>query len=176
MKEYQKKFTGLKIYQNPQKMTPRALNIGIKNSSGDVIVILGAHTIIDRQFISLNNKFLNEKNVKVTGGTQINIGKTFRQRLIGQVMGLPFGISSASYRWSKREQFVDTVVYAAYRRELFEEIGYFEEKFSISEDAEINWRIRQKGYKIFYSPEIKTYYYPRNTITGFLKQLFGMVF
>ena len=170
--KYKQKFTGLKVFQNPEKITPRALNIGIKNSTGEVIVILGAHTIIDSDFIALNNKYLNEKNVKVTGGTQINTGKTFRQRLIGLVMGLPFGISSAAYRWSKREQFVDTVVYAAYRRELFDEIGYFEEKYSISEDAEINWRIRQKGYKIFYSPQIKTYYFPRNKIIQFLKQLF----
>ncbi len=166
------KFSGLKVLQNPEKITPRALNIGIKNSKGDVIVILGAHTVIDTDFIALNNKYLNEQGVKVTGGTQINIGKTFRQKLIGLVMGLPFGISSAAYRWSKKEQFVDTVVYAAYRRELFDEIGYFEEKFSISEDAEINWRVRQKGYKIFYSPRIKTYYFPRNKIIGFLKQLF----
>lgn len=170
--EYQKKFMGLMVLQNPEKITPRALNIGIRNSTGQVVVILGAHTIIDQNFISLNNKYLNEKDVKVSGGTQINVGKTFRQRLIGLVMGLPFGISSASYRWSRREQFVDTVVYAAYRRELFDEIGYFEENFSISEDAEINWRIRQKGYKIFYSPQIKTYYYPRTKIIGFLKQLF----
>lgn len=170
--EYHKKFAGLKILPNPDKVTPKALNIGIKNSSGEVVVILGAHTRIDPDFISLNNKFLHEKNVKVTGGTQINIGKTFKQKLIGLVMGLPFGISSASYRWSRQEKYVDTVVYAAYRKELFDEIGYFEEKFSISEDAEINWRIRQRGYKIFYSPRIKTYYFPRSKISGFLKQIF----
>lgn len=170
--EYQHKFTGLKILNNPEKITPKSLNIGIQNSTGDVIVILGAHTILDSQFVSLNNKFLSEKEVKVSGGTQINVGKTYKQNLIGLVMSMPFGISSASYRWSKKEQFVDTVVYAAYRKEIFDEIGYFEENFSISEDAEINWRIRQKGYKIFYSPMIKTYYFPRSKITGFLRQIF----
>jgi len=172
LSDYLKKISGLKIFHNSEKVTPRALNIGIKNATGEVVVILGAHTRIDPEFISLNNKFLTERNIKVSGGTQINEKKTFRQKLIGIVMGLPFGISSASYRWSKKEQFVDTVVYAAYKKEIFEEIGYFEEKFSISEDAEINWRIRQKGYKIFYSPQIKTYYYPRTQIIGFLKQLF----
>jgi len=49
---------------------------------------------------------------------------------------------------------------------------FFEEKFSISEDAEINWRIRQAGYKIFFSPEIKSYYYPRKSILKFIKQIF----
>lgn len=87
-------------------------------------------------------------------------------------MEMPFAMASASYRWSKTEQYVDTVVYAAYKRELFDEVGYFEENFTISEDAEFNWRIRQAGYKIFFSPKIKSYYYPRNSIKRFIKQIF----
>jgi len=115
---------------------------------------------------------MNEHNVKVCGGTQYNIGEGFIQKTIGLAMELPFAIASAPYRWSKKEQFVDTVVYAAYNKELFDEIGFFEEKFSISEDAEINWRIRQAGYKIFFSPKIKSYYYPRKSVLKFIKQIF----
>ncbi len=160
------------VLDNPSKKTPQALNIGIKKSSGDVVVILGAHTELDKNFIKLNNKFLIEKNVKVTGGTQINVGLTYTQNLIGTVMEMPFAMATAKYRWSDEEQYVDTVVYAAYRKELFNELGYFEEGFTISEDAEFNWRIRQAGYKIFFSPKIKSYYYPRDSIIGFIKQIF----
>ena len=148
------------------------MNIGIKNSIGEVIVILGAHATLDKDFLYFNNKFMCEHNVKVSGGTQYNIGEGFIQKAIGIAMELPFAIASAPYRWSKKEQFVDTVVYAAYKRELFEEIGFFEENFSIAEDAEINWRIRQAGYKIFFSPKIKSYYYPRKSILKFIKQIF----
>lgn len=169
---YKQKHFHILVLTNPLKRTPISLNIGIKNSTGDVAVILGAHTKIDKDFVKLNNKYLIEQNVKVTGGTQINVGKSFSQRLIASVMEMPFAMASASYRWSKKAQFVDTVVYAAYKKELFEELGYFEEKFAISEDAEMNWRIRQAGYKIYFSPDIKTYYYPRNSITRFIKQMF----
>lgn len=172
IKEYQSKNPNIKLYFNPEKKTPRSLNIGIQNSTGDVVVILGAHTRVHEDFVKYNNHYLHEKNVKVTGGTQENVGLSFVQSLIGQAMEMPFGMASAQYRWSKKEQFVDTVVYAAYKKELFDEIGYFEEKFTISEDAEINWRIRNAGYKIFYSPKIKTYYYPRSSIKKFIKQMF----
>ncbi len=169
---YKKEHSQIVVLNNPEKRTPISLNIGIKNSTGDVIVILGAHSKVDKDFIKLNNKYLIEQNVKVSGGTQINVGKSFWQRLIAVVMEMPFAMASASYRWSKKAQFVDTVVYAAYKKELFDEVGYFEEKFAISEDAEMNWRIRQAGYKIYFSPDIKTYYYPRNSITRFVKQMF----
>ena len=172
IKLYQSKYSNIKLYENPERATPRALNIGIQHSVGDTIVILGAHTRIDPDFVKYNNKFLNEKDVKVTGGTQINVGLNYTQNLIGIIMQLPFAMASAAYRWSKKERTVDTVVYAAYKRELFDEIGYFEEGFTISEDAELNWRIRQAGYKIFFSPQIKTYYYPRNSVFKFIKQMF----
>ncbi len=169
---FQKSYSSIKLFDNPEKKTPQALNIGIRNSSMEIVVILGAHAELDPDFIFYNNKYQVEKNVKVTGGTQVNVGRTRTQKLIGFVMQLPFGMATAKYRWSNKEQFVDTVVYAAYRRELFDELGFFEEKFTISEDAEFNWRVRQAGYKIFYSPQIVSRYYPRETISSFIKQIF----
>ena len=169
---YQEKFSNITLIENPIRKTPTSLNIGIKKSKGEVIVILGAHASLDPDFLFFNNKYLNEKNVKVTGGTQINIGFNFVQKAIALAMENPFGMGSAPYRWSRKEQFVDTVVYAAYKRELFDEIGYFEEKFAISEDSELNWRIRRAGYKIFFSPNIKSYYHPRRTVSKFVQQMF----
>jgi cellulose synthase/poly-beta-1,6-N-acetylglucosamine synthase-like glycosyltransferase len=172
VRDYQQKFSNISLLENPVRKTPTSLNIGIKQAKGEIIIILGAHASLDPDFIFFNNKYLNEKNVQVTGGTQINVGFTFIQKAIALAMENPFGMGSAPYRWSKKEQFVDTVVYAAYKRELFDEIGYFEENFSISEDAELNWRIRKAGHKIFFSPDIKSYYHPRKTVRKFIQQMF----
>ena len=172
IRDYQQKFSNISLLENPVRKTPTSLNIGIKQAKGEIIIILGAHASLDPDFIFFNNKYLNEKNVKVTGGTQINVGFTFIQKAIALAMENPFGMGSAPYRWSKKEKFVDTVVYAAYKRELFDEIGYFEENFSISEDAELNWRIRKAGHKILFSPDIKSYYHPRRTVRKFIQQMF----
>ena len=88
-------------------------------------------------------------------------------------MGSSMGMPSAPYRYRKRNSYVDTVVYAAYKKELFDEVGYFDEMLRIAEDAELNWRIRKAGHKIFFTPEIITYYYPRKTISGLFKQFFN---
>jgi len=61
---------------------------------------------------------MREKNVKCSGGTQINTGDNWRQRAVGLAMGSRFGIPSAPYRFYKKGRFVDTVVYAAYSRDL----------------------------------------------------------
>jgi cellulose synthase/poly-beta-1,6-N-acetylglucosamine synthase-like glycosyltransferase len=160
----------IKLCDNPQKRTPHALNIGIRNSSGDVIIILGAHTRINRDFVALNIKYMRELGVNCVGGTQINVGETFMQKAIAAAMSSPLGIPSAPYRYRKTKQFVDTVVYAAYKRHLFNQIGFFDEEMYISEDAELNWRIRKAGHKIFFAPEIISYYYPRKTLKALIKQ------
>ncbi|OGC08050.1 hypothetical protein A2V82_02330 [candidate division KSB1 bacterium RBG_16_48_16] len=160
----------IKLFDNPQKRTPNALNIGVRNSSGDVVIILGAHTRIDRDFVALNIRYMRELGVNCVGGTQINVGETFRQKAIAAAMSSPLGIPSAPYRYRKTKQFVDTVVYAAYKRHLFNEIGFFEEEMAISEDAELNWRIRKAGHKIFFTPEIISYYYPRKTLKALIRQ------
>jgi cellulose synthase/poly-beta-1,6-N-acetylglucosamine synthase-like glycosyltransferase len=173
VKSLAREYGNIELLENPQHRTPISLNIGVKNASGDVIIILGAHTTIDAKFVSTNIKYMHEMNVKCTGGTQINVGLTHIQRAIGYGMGSIFGMPSAPYRFFPKARFVDTVVYAAYKKELFEHVGYFDEKLHISEDAEFNWRIRRAGYKIFYTPEIISYYYPRNNLRKLFRQFFN---
>jgi glycosyltransferase involved in cell wall biosynthesis len=165
--------SNIRLFNNPLRRTPISLNIGVKNSNGDVIIILGAHTQIRNDFVEHNIRLMGEQGVKCTGGTQLNTGKSFMQHAIGLAMGSRFGIPSAPYRFHKKPCFVDTVVYAAYARELFDQVGYFNEELHISEDAEFNWRIRKAGYQIYYSPEIVSYYYPRKNLPKLIKQFFN---
>ena len=166
-------YPNIKLYDNEKKRTPVALNIGARKAKGDVVIILGAHTRINNCFVSYNIKYMNEMNVKCTGGTQKNVGDTYLQRAAGYGMGSVFGMPSAPYRFFPKKRFVDTVVYAAYSKSLFSEIGYFDEELHISEDAEFNWRIRQAGHRIFYSPEIVSYYYPRKDLKRLFQQFFN---
>ncbi|NLP11159.1 glycosyltransferase family 2 protein [bacterium] len=163
----------LRLLDNPAKRTPISLNLGAKNSRGEVVIILGAHTRIKSDFVRLNIHYLQTLKVPCVGGTQINTGDTFMQTAIGYAMGSRFGIPSAPYRFDKKARFVDTVVYAAYKKELFEQVGYFDEELHIAEDAEFNWRIRRAGHKIYFTPDIVSYYYPRKNLVQLAKQFFN---
>jgi GT2 family glycosyltransferase len=160
----------IRLLDNPVARTPVSLNIGARSSRGDVVIILGAHTRLKADFIRQNIACMQAMDVPCTGGTQINTGVTFLQQAIGYAMGSRFGIPSAPYRFFRKPRFVDTVVYAAYKRELFEQVGYFDEELHISEDAEFNWRIRQAGHRIYFSPDIVSYYYPRKNLRLLARQ------
>lgn len=160
------------LHTNPDRKTAKSLNIGIRESSGDIVIILGAHTEICADFIARNIENLRRPKVMCSGGTQINVGSTRRQVAIGAAMSHPFGMPTAPYRFRKTPGFVPTVVYGAYRREIFQKIGFFEEEGRIAEDADVNWRIIQAGFKIYFDPLIKTKYFPRSTFRSLVLQMF----
>ena len=47
------------------------------------------------------------------------------------------------------------------------------EHLSRTEDNEMHYRMKQKGYKFLLSPNIKTYRYARNDLKGMIKQKYG---
>ena len=160
------------LHHNADRKTAQSLNLGIRAATGDIVIILGAHTEICPGFIQLNIENLRRPEVACSGGTQVNVGLSRKQASIGAAMEHPFGMATAPYRYRKSPGVVHTVVYGAYPRQIFKRVGYFEEEGSIAEDADLNLRIIQAGYKIYFDPRIKTKYYPRRTLRALSRQMF----
>lgn len=60
----------------------------------------------------------------------------------------------------------------SYKREVFDSVGLFDERFVTGEDPDMCWRLMQKGMKIFYSPDIVIHHLHRASWGSFLKQQF----
>ena len=84
-----------------------------------------------------------------------------------------FGSSIASYRRSHKKKYVKSVFHGAYRREVFEKAGLFNENLGRTEDNEMHYRILKAGYQICYTPSIISYQHTRNTWHGMIKQKYG---
>jgi GT2 family glycosyltransferase len=67
---------------------------------------------------------------------------------------------------------VDTVFGGCYRREVFEQIGRFNELLVCSQDMEFNRRLQRRGGKILLVPEIVSYYYARSDMKSFWEHNF----
>jgi hypothetical protein len=60
----------------------------------------------------------------------------------------------------------------AWKRDIFKKLGLFDEEMVRNQDDEFNYRLREFGGKVLLSPKIKSYYYPRGSITKLWKQYF----
>lgn len=162
----------IKVLSNPPKNIPSALNIGIRNSSGDIIVRMDAHSIPDPNYIKFCVEDLNNQLGSNVGGRWIIIpgSESKMGKCISLAASHPFGVGDAKYRYSSEAGYVDTVPYGAFYRELIDEIGYYNEDLLANEDYEFNVRIRNSGKKIYFDPRIKTQYIARDTIMSLSKQ------
>ena len=91
---------------------------------------------------------------------------------ISLAMSSPFGVGNALFRYAQEETYVDTVAFGAYRREVLEKIGYFDEELVRNQDDELNFRVIKNGYKILLSPKVKSKYYARSSFTKLWRQYF----
>lgn len=150
------------LVDNPHRTTPYALNIGLQARPFEVGIILGAHSVIDARFIRMNMEVLDaDPTVGCAGGWISNEYLGDEARRIGAAMGHPFGVGSAHFRTGARHGYVDTVAFGAYRKEVFDRVGWFDEELARNQDDEFNFRVTSAGFKIFLDPRIKSKYYVR---------------
>jgi len=176
VEEYSNKYSFIRLLTNPNKFTPFALNIGIKNSVGEVIVRLDAHSFYPKNYVSNCVKYLFQYNADNVGGIWKIMPKenTLINKAIVFASGSYFGGGNAYYRTGKIENAkeVDTVFGGCYKREVFNTVGLYNENLKRSQDMEFNIRLKKAGGKIVLVPEIFSYYYPKSDLASFLKHNF----
>lgn len=162
------------VADNPKVIQAAGWNVAIRRASGDIIMRIDAHTMIPKEFVARNVECIMTGE-DVTGGPRPNIVEEdtpWKHTLLLAESSM-FGSSIAPFRKSYHKSYVKSVFHGAYRREVFEKAGLFNENLGRTEDNEMHYRIRKAGYKICYDPEIISYQHTRNTWKGMLKQKYG---
>lgn len=168
-----KEHTNITLLGGPGVNCPAAMNIGIENSHGEVVCKVDAHGYVDSNFIRLGVKHLrSDKDIKCVGGPIRPIAKSLIEQSNVLARSSVFGVGGGINTAGEEPQFTDTVQCGIYERETLFEVGLFDESLQFGEDEDVNWRLVKAGYKIYCTPEIKFYYYPRKTFKSFYKQYY----
>lgn len=156
---------------NPARTTPQAMNLGLRPAGYDVGIILGAHAEVGPAFLRENVQLLAaHPEAGCVGGIIENVYTDAVSRRIGAAMGHPFGVGGAHFRTGRKEGEVDTVAFGAYRRAVFQQVGYFDERLVRNQDDEFNYRVTKAGFKILLSPRIRSRYYVRASYHRLFRQ------
>ena len=164
---YQNQYPNLiKIFDNPHKIVPYAMNIGIKNSKGKFIIRLDAHAEYASDYFSKCVYYLETTDADNVGGTLETKAKSKTGENIAKVLSSKFGVGNSQFRVNGVSGYVDTVPFGAFRREVFEKYGGYDERLVRNEDNEMNYRIRKNGGKVYLAEDINLSYYCRDTVSG----------
>ena len=170
--EWCHKYNNIKLLHNPDKYVPYALNIGIRSAGGDPIIRLDAHTEYAEDYFEQILKTFSETGADIVGGPMNAVGKTNFQKAVAYATSTVFGVGDSKIHKGKYKGESDHVYLGAWRRKLFDEIGYFDERLKRNQDDEFHYRAKSLGKKIYLDPEIKSYYYPRSSLFKLIKQYF----
>ncbi len=164
---YKNKFPELiKILNNPQKIVPYAMNIGIKASCGKYIVRLDAHADYAENYISRCVYYLENTDAENVGGVAETKSSGFMGNAVAKMLSSKFGVGNSQFRTNGESGYVDTVPFGAFKREVFSKYGGYDERLVRNQDNEMNFRIRKNGGKIYLADDIHLSYYCRDTIKG----------
>lgn len=170
------RMTGIPVLiflDNPSRIVPTALNIGLKHARGDVIVRVDGHCEIAKDYVRRCVEVLWETGADCVGGPTVAMGETRIARTIALAQSSFFGVGGVSFRTGRKHGgYVDTVAFGAYRREVFDRIGVFDEELVRNQDDEFNFRLIQAGGKIWLDPSIRSVYYSRASLRSLWKQYF----
>ncbi len=168
-------FKRVEVVTNSKKKQASAWNCALCEAKGDVIIRIDAHAQIPRDFIKRSVENL-EEGEHIVGGGRPNIVDNetpWKLTLLAAEESL-FGSSIAEYRRpTEKKEYHDSLFHAAYRREVFEKVGGFNEALGRTEDNELHYRIREAGYKMCSCPDIISFQHTRSTFKNMVKQKFG---
>jgi cellulose synthase/poly-beta-1,6-N-acetylglucosamine synthase-like glycosyltransferase len=162
------------VVDNLKRNIPAGLNQALKESTGDIIIRLDAHSMPYPNYIERCVADLEADLGENVGGVwEIHSGaETWLAKSIAFAAAHPLGVGDALYRHSEKSASVDTVPFGAFKRELLALVGFFDETLLTNEDYEFNARIRKAGGKVWLDPSIRSIYFARSTLAGLAKQYF----
>ena len=173
--EYTSKYPFIKLIDNPQKIVPPAMNIGIKESKGEIIIRLDAHAEFPSQYFSRLTKALIDLNADNVGGVCLTLptSDNIIPTAIANVLSSKFGMGNSTFRVGCKEiQEVDTVPFGCWHRDIFEKIGYFDEELIRNQDDEFNGRTIKNGGHIYLLPDVEIKYFARDKIYKVYKMFY----
>ena len=173
---YVKKYSVLKLLDNPCQTSPHAMNIGIKYAQGDIIIRLDAHAEYPKNYFSILVRNLERlEGAENVGGVCITLpcNKTATAVAIAECLSNRFGMGNSYFRIGVKDVMsVDTVPFGCFRKSLFDKIGLFDTDMVRNQDDELNGRIIKSGGKIYLLPDVEIKYYARDKIAKVQKMFY----
>jgi glycosyltransferase involved in cell wall biosynthesis len=160
------------IVDNPGRIVPTGFNAALARATGEIIVRVDGHTIIEPGYVRECVAALARSGADNVGGRMDAVAAGRFGRAAALATGSRFGVGGARFHYSEVEEWVDTVYMGAWPRSVFQRIGLFDEEQVRNQDDEFNYRLRKNGGRILLSPRIRSAYHNRTTPRALWRQYF----
>jgi glycosyltransferase involved in cell wall biosynthesis len=172
-REYVDKFTNVKLLINENKIATSGWNIGLNEANGEYFCLAGGHSYYDKDYFSKAKRILTDHpEINALGGKVYKIGLDKLSNSIAECTNTYFAIGGSYYRIGEIPKKVKVIGAGIYEKKIVEKIGTFDESLKRSGDYEFNYRVTSNGYKMYFDPSLKIYFYSRANLKSLFMQQF----
>jgi len=151
---------------NPKRIQSAAVNLAVEKFGvrGGLFIRVDAHAGYPAHYCEL---LLSE--IERTGADSVvvpmrTVGRGGFQNAVAAAQNSRLGNGGSAHRnRAQQGRWVEHGHHAIMKVDAFREIGGYDETFTHNEDAELDLRLRRKGYKIWLTAATSLIYYPRST-------------
>jgi glycosyltransferase involved in cell wall biosynthesis/GT2 family glycosyltransferase len=165
----------VRLLDNLKRRSSAGRNVGFRVGRGNYFVVVDGHCFIpDDQFLHNIATCFETSGADCLGRPQPldPSGLSPFQKTVALARASRLGHGGDSLIYGDYEGFASPVSNgAAYRREVFEKVGYVDEDFDACEDVEFNYRVEQAGLKAYTSPKLTVRYFPRENLSALVSQM-----
>ena len=168
---------GVRIVEDLGGTIGHSRNIGVKMARGNYVAFIDSDCIADKQWLhKLVRSILDaDESVVAVGGPNL---VPEDNSIVGKVISymqetfLGSGGSPQSYKINKLKPVYSLAnCNALYRREILLNRPY-DNSLNIGEDCDLNFRLRQHGYKLVYIPDAIVWHYRPSSMKSFTRKMF----
>lgn len=160
----------VRVVDNPTGRTPAGLNAAIAAAAHDVIVRVDGHALVPADYVATAVEVLERTGADNVGGIMGAEGETTFERAVAVAMTSPLGVGAAAFHTGGEEGPAPTVYLGAFRRSALERVGGYDESMVRAQDWEMNYRIRESGGLVWFTPRMRVTYRPRPTLRALARQ------
>ncbi|WP_396644665.1 glycosyltransferase family 2 protein [Microbacterium sp.] len=158
------------LVENPAADIPVGLNRAIRASRFPTIVRVDAHSELLPGYTRRALATLARTRAANVGGVMRADGRSPFQRAVARAYNSPVGLGGGAYHGGTEEGPAESAYLGVFRRAVLEEVGGFDESIRRGEDWELNLRIRQAGYRVWFDPALSVVYWPRESWPRLVRQ------
>lgn len=163
IEKYKDKFD-MVIYKRPHQGLRKARKFGISKAKGDILLILDADLILDKNAIKEILESLKNENVGGVGGFLKSRGDGSIAEAYGALREFFCNIRSKG----KETDWI-TGGFCGVKKNIIDLVGGYPSN-EISEDLDISWRIKNEGYKLILNKKAIAYHRDPNSIKEIWKR------
>lgn len=160
----------LRLIDNPRHIVSTGLNAAVVAARGEIIVRMDTHTIYAEDYVARCVETLLATGAENVGGPAGTRAHGYVQEANALAYHSPFAVGGARFHDRAYQGWVDTVTYGCWLKETLLKLGLFDEELVRNQDDELNLRLTRSGGRIWQTPSIKSWYFPRAKLDKLFQQ------